>query len=133
MSQRMLRPASIRPPFARYAHGVEVPPGHRLVLAAGQLGVAPDGTVPEGAEAQADLCFANCAAVLAEAGMTAADVVRINAFVTGREHMAGYMAARDRWLAGRPEDALPASTLVIVSGFTRPEFVVEVEVTAAAP
>ena len=27
---------------------------------------------------------------------------------------------------------LPASTLVIVQGFTRPEFVVEVEVTAAA-
>jgi enamine deaminase RidA (YjgF/YER057c/UK114 family) len=27
---------------------------------------------------------------------------------------------------------LPASTLVIVSGFTRPEFLVEVEVTAAA-
>jgi enamine deaminase RidA (YjgF/YER057c/UK114 family) len=57
------------------------------------------------------------------------DVIRINAFVTGREHMAGYMAARDRWLAGVTR--LPASTLVIVSGFTRPEFVVEVEVTAA--
>ena len=39
------------------------------------------------------------------------------------------MAARDGWLAGISR--LPASTLVIVSGFTRPEFVVEVEVTAA--
>ena len=133
MTQKMLRPASIRPPFARYAHGVEIPPGYRMVLAAGQLGIAADGTVPGDAEAQADLCFANCAAVLAEAGMGAADVVRINAFVTGREHMPGYMAARDRWLANRAEDALPASTLVIVSGFTRPEFLVEVEVTAAAP
>jgi len=45
--------------------------------------------------------------------------------------MAGYMAVRDRWLEGL--ETLPASTLVIVSGFTRPEFVVEVEVTAAAP
>jgi enamine deaminase RidA (YjgF/YER057c/UK114 family) len=43
--------------------------------------------------------------------------------------MAGYMAARDAWLAGVAR--LPASTLVIVSGFTRPEFLVEVEVTAA--
>ncbi|MEM9248734.1 MAG: RidA family protein [Pseudomonadota bacterium] len=133
MTLRMLRPASIRPPFARYAHGVEVPNGYRFVLAAGQLGITADDVIPEAAEAQAELCFANCAAVLAEAGMTSADVVRINAFVTGREHMAGYMAARDRWLADRPEDALPASTLVIVSGFTRPEFFVEVEVTAAAP
>jgi enamine deaminase RidA (YjgF/YER057c/UK114 family) len=126
---RALTPAAMRPPFARYAHGVAVPEGARWVLTSGQLGVAPDDSVPDGAEAQARLCFANCAAILAEAGMGPADAVRINAFVTDRAHMAGYMAARDAWLAG--VGRLPASTLVIVSGFTRPEFVVEVEVTAA--
>lgn len=61
--------------------------------------------------------------------MGPADVVRIAAFVTDREHMRPYMAARDEWLTGI--DRLPASTLVIVSGFTRPEFLVEVEMTAA--
>lgn len=133
MHQRMLTPPAIRLPFARYAHGVEVPAGHRLVVTSGQLGIAADDSIPDGAEAQAELCFAACGAILAEAGMGPGDVIRINAFVTDRAHMAGYMAARDRWLAARPDDALPASTLVIVSGFTRPEFVVEVEVTAAAP
>jgi len=133
MAHRMLTPATLRPPFARYAHGVAVPRGQRLVVTSGQLGIAPDGTVPEGPEAQAALCFAACGAILAEAGMGAGDVIRINAFVTDRAHMAGYMAARDAWLAGRADDALPASTLVIVAGFTRPEFLVEVEVTAAAP
>jgi enamine deaminase RidA (YjgF/YER057c/UK114 family) len=127
---RTLAPAVIAPPFARYAHGVEVAAGHRLVVTSGQLALGPDGTVPEGAGAQATLCFANCAAILAEAGMGPADVIRINAFVTDRAHMAGYMAARDAWLAGVAR--LPASTLVIVSGFTRAEFFVEVEVTAAA-
>ena len=126
---RSLTPPTISPPFAAYAHGVEVPAGTRLVVTSGQLALAPDGTVPVGAEAQARLCFANCAAILAEAGMTPADVIRINAFVTDRAHMPGYMAARDAWLAG--VTLLPASTLVIVSGFTRPEFLVEVEVTAA--
>lgn len=126
---KMLSPPAIAPPFAAYAHGVEVPAGKRLVVSSGQLALASDGTVPEGAEAQARLCFANCAAILAEAGMGAQDVIRINAFVTARAHMAGYMRARDAWLAG--VDRLPASTLVIVSGFTRPEFLVEVEVTAA--
>ncbi len=126
---KSLSPATISPPFARYAHGVEVPAGARLVVTSGQLPLSPDGSVPEGAEAQARQCFAQCAAILAEAGMGAADVIRINAFVTDRAHMAGYMAARDAWLAG--VDRLPASTLVIVSGFTRPEFLVEVEVTAA--
>ncbi|MBA3908942.1 MAG: enamine deaminase RidA [Rhodobacter sp.] len=125
----MLTPPTIAPPFAAYAHGVEVPPGARLVLTSGQLALAADGSVPAGAEAQASLCFRNCAAILAQAGMGPADVIRINAFVTDRAHMPGYMAARDAWLQGVTR--LPASTLVIVTGFTRPEFLVEVEVTAA--
>lgn len=124
---RYLAPKAIKPPFARYSHGVEVPPGKRLVLCSGQLGVGPDDIVPEDAGAQAELCYANIRAILAEADMTLADVVRVNAFVTAREHMPAYMAVRDRMFPGNP----PASTLVIVSGFTRPEFKVEVEVTAA--
>ncbi len=128
---RQLQPRGIAPPFARYAHGVEVPPGYRWVATSGQLGVAADGTVPPGAGAQADLCFSACAAILAAAGMGPADAVRINAFVTDRAHMATYMAARDAWLKNAVR--LPASTLVIVTGFTRPEFLVEVEVLAAAP
>lgn len=126
---RALTPAPIRPPFAAYSHGVEAPAGLRWVLTSGQLGIGPDDQVPVDARAQADLCLANCAAILAEAGMGPEDVVRINAFVTDRAHMPAYMAARDAWLAGSAQK--PASTLVIVSGFTRPEFLVEVEVTAA--
>lgn len=124
-----LTPSTIAPPFARYAHGVIVPEGYRLILASGQLGLAKDGTVPETAEAQADIIFANLSEILASGGAGVADVLRLNAFVTDRAHMAGYMAARDRWLSDVAR--LPASTLVIVSGFTRPEFLVEVEVTAA--
>lgn len=124
---RPLNPPTIRPPFARYSHGMEIPPGARLVCCSGQLGVGSDDQVPPGVEAQAELCFANIAAILGEAGMGLADIVRINAYVTGREHMKGYMAVRDR-VVGTPP---PASTLVIVSGFTRPEFLVEVEVIAA--
>ena len=104
-----------------------VPFIHRLLADDGE-GLVED---PHGAAEQAALCFGNIDAILAEAGMSAVDVVRINAFVTDRAHMAGYMAARDRWLSEVAEDALPASTLVIVNGFTRPEFLVEVEVTAA--
>lgn len=126
---RTLNPSSAPAPFARYSHGVEVPHGARLVVTSGQLGLDATGHVPAGAEAQARLCFANCAAILAEGGMGPADVIRINAFVTDRTHMAAYMAARDAWLEG--VSRLPASTLVIVSGFTRAEFLVEVEVTAA--
>lgn len=124
-----LTPASIAAPFARYSHGMEVPAGWRLAICSGQLGVAADGSVPEDARAQADLCFVNIAAILTEARMTLADIVRVNAYVTDRAHMKGYMDSRDAHVGAPP----PASTLVIVSGFTRPEFKVEIEVIAAAP
>ena len=125
---RSLLPATIAPPFARYSHGAA---GGGVVVTSGQLGLALDGSVPEGAEAQARLCLANIDAILGEAGARREHVLRLNAYVTGREHMAGYMAARDEWLRGIKN--LPASTLVIVSGFTRPEFVVEIEATAVLP
>jgi enamine deaminase RidA (YjgF/YER057c/UK114 family) len=125
---RHLVPPAIRPPFARYSHAVEVTAGARLVFCSGQLGVKPDDAIPEDAATQAEICFANIEAILSEASMTLADVVRINAYVTDRAHMAAYMAVRDRMF---PRDA-PASTLMIVSGFTRPEFKVEVEAIAAA-
>ncbi len=123
-----LNPRSIAAPFGRYSHGVASAGAGRLVLTSGQLGLRADGTVPDGALAQARQCFANCAAILAEAGLGPGDVLRVNAFVTERRDFPAYMAARDEFLAGVP--VLPASTLVIVSGFTRPEFLVEVELTA---
>ena len=126
---RELKPQSIAKPFARYAHGVEVPAGMRFIFTSGQLGQAADGHVPISEKDQAALCFSNIDAILAEAGASRHDVVRINAFVTDRAYMAGYMAARDAWLAD--VDRLPASTLVIVGGFTREEFRVEIEVVAA--
>ena len=124
---RYLMPKSIKPPFARYSHGVEVPAGKRLVLCAGQVAITADDQIPEGVEEQAELCFKNIAAVLAEAGLGLKDVVRINAYVTDRAYLKPYMTVRDRTFA----DPAPASTLMIVGGFARPEFKVEVEVIAA--
>jgi 2-iminobutanoate/2-iminopropanoate deaminase len=126
---RALSPSSIRPPLARYSHGIAVPAGHRLVFTAGQLGIAPDESIPADGEAQADLCFANIAAILAEDGMTLANIIRLSVYVTAREHMQGYRRSRDRQFPGTP----PTSTLIMVSGLERPEFVVEIEAIAAAP
>jgi 2-iminobutanoate/2-iminopropanoate deaminase len=125
--KRTITPSSIRPPFARYSHAVEVVAPSRLLFVSGQLGVAVDDTVPDGVEDQAVLCFENIKAILAEAGMSFADVVRFSAFVTDRAYFPIYGAVRSRYVAG---DAF-SSTLVIVAGFTRPEFKIEVEVTAA--
>ena len=126
-----LTPDAIRPPFARYAHGVEIPASWRIVQTAGQLGIRADGSVPEDARTQAEVCFANIAEILAAAGMGRGDIAHLSTYVTDRAHLPGYMEARDAFLADAGR--LPSSTLLIVSGFTRPEFKVEVEVMAAAP
>ena len=128
---KAIAPTGIRPPFANYSHGIEVPADFRLAVLSGQLGTDARDRVPELAVDQATICFGNVDAILADAGMSRANVVRINAFVADRDYMAGYMAARDFWIEGI--DPPPASTLMIVSGFTRPEFKVEIEVLAAAP
>jgi enamine deaminase RidA (YjgF/YER057c/UK114 family) len=122
-----LVPKKIRTPFARYSHAVTVPASADWLVCSGQLGISPDDEIPESAEAQAVLCFEAIGACLAEAKMSFADIVRINAYVTDRAHMTSYMAIRDRYVTLPP----PASTLMIVSGFTRPEFKVEVEAIAA--
>jgi enamine deaminase RidA (YjgF/YER057c/UK114 family) len=124
---RYLLPKRIRAPFGRYSHAVEVANPERWLFCSGQLGIAADDAIPDDVEGQAVLCFEAVAACLSEAGMTFADVVRINSYVTNRADMARYMAVRDRYIKVPP----PASTLMIVSGFTRPEFKVEVELTAA--
>ncbi|MCP9231258.1 RidA family protein [Mesorhizobium sp. M1340] len=124
---KFLTPKSIKPPFARYSHGVELPPGKRLVLCSGQVAITADDQIPEEAGAQAELCFQNISAILREAGLSLSDIVRINAYVTDRAFLRPYMEVRDRLFAS----PAPASTLMIVSGFARPEFKVEIEVIAA--
>lgn len=126
---RRLNPTHIAPPFGNYAHGVEIPKGARVVRTSGQFGVTRDGSVPASVGAQSAACFANVEAVLEEAGMTRANIVHLYAYVTRREDIAAFMAARDAFLATLPEP--PASTLLIVSGFTREEFLVEVDAMAA--
>jgi 2-iminobutanoate/2-iminopropanoate deaminase len=124
---KTLDPKLIHPPFAPYSHGVIVPAGQKLVFCSGQLGIDAEGHVPLDCSGQTKLCFDNIEAILAEAGLGLGDIIRINAYVTGREHLPQYMAVRNALFA----QPYPASTLMIVSGFARPEFVVEIEAIAA--
>ena len=124
---RAISPKTLAPPFSNYSHAVEVPAGARLFVCSGQLGLKADGTIPATTTEQAEVCFENIRVLLEEAGMGFGDVIHVKAYVTGREHMAPYMAVRNA-LFPQP---YPASTLMIVGGFSKPEFTVEIEVMAA--
>lgn len=117
----------VHPPFANYSHAMEIPAGARTLFVSGQLGIAADGTVPPDAAAQAELIFQAIDRILAASGFSMADLVRLNAYVVDRADLGAYMTVRDRHVASPP----PASTLLLVAGFTRPEFRLEVEAVAA--
>ena len=113
-------------PMARYSPGVEIAAGERLVLCSGQLGISQTGDIPASAHDQTLLCLQNSEAILKAAGLDRRHVAKLTAYVTDRAFLADYMAARDRFFREQLEP--PASTLMIVTGFSRPEFKVEVEV-----
>ena len=70
-------PSTVAPPVAHYSHSVEAPPGARWLFLAGQVGIAPDGTLAEGFEAQHERIWQNTLAILADAGMGPEDIVRL--------------------------------------------------------
>lgn len=124
--KKALNPPSVRRPFGGYNHGLLVGPVQSLVVTSGQLGIGLDEVIPSDVSAQTELCFMAIGHILEEAGMSFADVIRIGGFVTKRQDFPAYMAVRDRFTV----DPKPVSTLLVVGGFTREEFLVEVEVTA---
>jgi enamine deaminase RidA (YjgF/YER057c/UK114 family) len=120
-------PAAIAAPIGTYSHGVEVPPNARWLYVAGQIGLAKDGSVPATIEGQTEVAWRNIAAILAEAGMQVADIVKVNQYLTRLDHFAGYAATRTKILGQHR----PASTLLVISSLVKPEYLVEVEVVAA--
>src|ERR1700732_1621542 len=103
-------PASVAAPFGPYSHAVEVPEGSRLLYISGEVGVLPDGTVPNGIEAQAEAVWRNIAAIPADAGMGVRDLVKITTYLVRPEDVAPAGAARAKHFA----DARPGSATIIV-------------------
>ncbi|UCH73218.1 MAG: RidA family protein [Rhodospirillales bacterium] len=124
---KTLIPGTIAPPFSAYSHAVEIPAGARLLYISGQLGITPDGTVPDDFAGQADQAFRNVVAILEAAGMRPSDLVRVNTFLTDSADIPGYRAIRDRHLGGHEA----ASTMIVVSALAQPQFRIEVEAVAA--
>lgn len=79
-------------------------------------------------EEQAEQCFGNIAAALAEAEASLADVVRVRYVLTRREDFEPVWPVLRRHLG----DVRPACTM-IVAGLADPRMLIEIEVTALKP
>ena len=127
MANRIVDPAGIAPPAANYAHAIVSEAPARLLHTSGVVPTAPDGSVASDVGAQADEVWRTIATLLADAELTASDIVSVTTYVVPGQDLAAVMAARDRFLDGH----LAASTLVIVPELARPEWLMEIAVVAA--
>ena len=126
---REIRPTTIAPPAANYAHAMLTQGPARWLHTAGVVPTAPDGSVPSDLAEQATQVWSNIGAILSEAEMSAGDVISVTTYVVVGEELAAVMRARDEFLAGKRV----ASTLVTVPALARPEWRVEIAVVAASP
>ncbi len=96
-------------------------------MLSGQVGVRPDGSIPDDAGEQAAQVVRNIQALLTSEGLTAADIVKVTTYLTDRAAIPAWRVHREA-LLGQLE---PASTLLLVAGLADPRFVIEVDVEAA--
>jgi enamine deaminase RidA (YjgF/YER057c/UK114 family) len=103
-----------------------------MVFVRGQVGqdLATAKSVGIGdAAAQADQAMQNVKTLLEEAGSRLEHVCKIVIYLTDPRYREPVYRAVGNWLKG----AFPVSTGLVVSGLARPEWLVEVDVTAVIP
>ncbi|MEP9328489.1 Rid family hydrolase [Paraburkholderia phymatum] len=127
-----MNPDNVAPPIVpEYSHLAVVPSGMKLLYLAGQLGIRPDGSIPESFDDQLIQAYENVRHILASQGASPQDIVKVSVYAVGepvdRKRLSEY---RHRFFAGAPH---PASTFIFVSKLARPDFLVEVEAIAAVP
>ncbi len=102
-----------------------------LLFVSGIVPVDSDGTLVGGEDvvAQAEAVFMTLERVLAEAGASARDVVKVTVFLTDVDDRPSINPVRQAFFG----DARPASTLVEVSRLAIPGAKLEVEAVAVLP
>lgn len=111
-----------------YVHGTQISAPKTLICLSGQIGVSPDGETREGFEQQCYQAMNNVEALLADAGLGTADILRVIYYVTEAKYLPALSKARQaRW----NQRQAPAVTTLVVAGLAAPDLLVEIEVTAA--
>jgi 2-iminobutanoate/2-iminopropanoate deaminase len=96
----------------------------RVIWVAGHGGLFDDSgnMLKADFEAQTRQAFANIAATLARAGARLSDIVSMTVYIGDTRHGDRFTEIRKDYFP----DGFPASTLVTVTGFARPEMMVEI-------
>ena len=124
MPKEFINPSTIHQP-AGYTHVVK---SGNTVFIAGQVAIDKNGQiVGEGdIEAQTRQALANLEAAVKAAGGKKEDILSITTYILQRDDLPGLRKAREGFFGDNP----PASTLLVISGLARPEFLIEIEARA---
>lgn len=113
-----------------FSQAVDVRGGERVLYCAGQTSVDSEGSVLHAGNMAAQLtqAFDNLETVLAQAGLTLANVVRLNYYVTDVQAFMAAAAIVGTRLQAAP--CKPSGTLLGVASLFHPDALVEIEATA---
>jgi enamine deaminase RidA (YjgF/YER057c/UK114 family) len=120
-------PSQIHEPAGRYVHQIEVSQPSRILFISGQIGMEPDGTIPDSPIDQIGVALENVFRNLAAAGMTMDALAKVTIYAVGELDPVERRRELDRHLG----DHITCSTFVYVAGLARPEYKVEVDAWAA--
>jgi enamine deaminase RidA (YjgF/YER057c/UK114 family) len=100
-----------------------------LVFIAGQVGIRPDGTVPDMADDQIRLAFQRLEAILRHEGLGFEDLVELVSYhVRIDEQLTAFREIKDKYI----KSDFPAWTILGVASLARSNLLVEIKAVAAA-
>ncbi len=130
-----INPEGACPAQGLYSHATYVPSGPMFYIA-GQLSVAPDGSVAGKGdfEAQFHQVFGNLGDVLKGLGSSYAEVVKFTTYLVHSQDIERFMRLRAALFPKLFKGPLfPPNTLLIVDRLVKEEFLIEVEAVACTP
>ena len=121
MTKRRVSSGSPLEPVIGFSRAVRT---GKQIMVAGTAPIEPDGsTTPGDAAAQMERCCAIIAQAIAALDGSIEDTVRTCIYLTDRADFDAVARVHGKWFGA----ARPACTTLIVSGFIRPEWKVEIE------
>lgn len=109
-----------------YIHAMEVRNPQRLLFVAGTMGLDSNGVAGRTLDEQLELVWSNIRAILASAGMTTDNIMRLTSYLRDAAYAEANGAARVKALGGR---VIPTTAIVVQT--LSPDWLVEIEVIAA--
>lgn len=127
MNIQQLDPALLPEATGNYTHGTLVKGAQRMVFVSGQVPWSREGEMPKDFDGQCRLVWRNIFAVLEEAGMDAANIAKVNTYLSDRAYRAANSRIREEVLG----DHRPALTIIITDIYAE-EWLLEIEAVAVA-